>query len=244
MTTGFGAFVQGFSLITQKGIRRYVYVPIVINLIMFASAFYWLIQKTDELSVWISGWLPDWLSWLNILVLPLAIISFFVMFAFFFTTLANFIAAPFHGLLASKVEAKLNPQLAAKAPSEFKIMNEIGRALAREWQKQMYFLPRTLGFLILLFVLPVIGQVLWFLFIAWMMAVQYCDFSFDNHQVSFKKMRWGLNQHKADCFSFGIITSLASMIPILNLIVMPVAVCGATVLWSEKLHASIYVNQS
>ncbi|WP_017445542.1 sulfate transporter CysZ [Gayadomonas joobiniege] len=240
MTSGSSALFKGFSLISQKGIRRYVYVPILINFIMFASAFYWMVQKTDEVSAWVVGLLPDWLSWLNLLVLPLAIISFFVMFIFFFTTLANFIAAPFHGLLASKVEAKLNPQLAVRGENNFTLMQEIGRALGREWQKQMYFLPRMLGFLILLFILPVIGQILWFLFVAWMMAVQYCDFCFDNHAVSFKKMRETLNQQKGDCFGFGITTSLLSMLPFVNLIIMPVAVCGATVLWCEKLHHRVY----
>ncbi|WP_185976622.1 sulfate transporter CysZ [Catenovulum sediminis] len=240
MTSGIKFFTDGFSLINQKGIRRFVYIPLLVNCILFGAAFYWLIGQTDKMLEFANSWLPDWLAWLNVLVTPLIVITFFVVFAFLFTTIANFIAAPFHGLLASKVEEKLNPKLAAKAPQEFKLLNEIGRTLKREWQKQLYFLPRALGFLLLFFILPIGGQILWFLFIAWTMALQYCDFAFDNHKVPFYKMRAVLRQNKLNCFGFGVITSLCSMIPLVNMIVMPIAVCGATKFWVEELAAQTY----
>lgn len=80
--------------------------------------------------------------------------------------------------------------------------------------------------------MPGIGQtvapVLWFLFSAWMLAIQYCDYPFDNHKVSFADMRRALRQHKTDNLQFGALVSLFTMIPILNLVILPVAVCGAT----------------
>lgn len=107
--------------------------------------------------------------------------------------------------------------------------------MAREWRKLMYYLPRALLLLALYFV-PGIGQtvapVLWFLFSAWMLAIQYCDYPFDNHKVSFADMRRALRQHKTDNLQFGALVSLFTMIPILNLVILPVAVCGATAMWS------------
>ncbi|MCU4676143.1 sulfate transporter CysZ [Catenovulum sp. 2E275] len=239
MSSGVQCFFDGFSLINKKGIRRFVYIPILINLVLFGLTFWWLLGQTDLISQWVIGWVPDWLSWLTVLILPVMIVGFFVLFIFLFTSISNFIAAPFHGLLASKVEMMLSPQLAQQADSEFKLTQEIGRTLKREWQKLAYYLPRALGYFILFLFLPVGGQIIWFLFIAWMMAIQYLDFPFDNHQVSFSQMRDQLWRKKSSSFSFGIIVSLFSMIPIINLIVMPVAVCGATKLWVEKMHQGI-----
>lgn len=239
MGTGIKCFFDGFSLINQKGIRRFVYIPIMINFILFGLTFWWLVGQTDEISKWVMNWLPDWLSWLTALILPFMIIGFFVFFIFLFTSFANFIAAPFHGLLASKVEAMLAPELASQAESEFKISHEISRTIKREWQKLVYYIPRAIGYFILFLILPVGGQLIWFLFIAWMMAIQYLDFPFDNHQVTFSRMRDQLWDKKSSSFGFGIIVSLFSMIPIINLFVMPVAVCGATKLWVEKMHKGI-----
>lgn len=61
-----------------------------------------------------------------------------------------------------------------------------------------------------------------------MLAIQYCDYPFDNHKVPFKTMRAALRTQKVANMQFGALTSLFTMIPVLNLFIMPVAVCGAT----------------
>lgn len=58
-------------------------------------------------------------------------------------------------------------------------MKDVPRIMKREWQKFAWYLPRAIVLLILYFI-PGIGQtiapVLWFLFSAWMLAIQYCDY--------------------------------------------------------------------
>jgi hypothetical protein len=49
----------------------------------------------------------DWLQWLNYLLWPVAVISVLLVFGYFFSTIANWIAAPFNGLLAEQLEARL-----------------------------------------------------------------------------------------------------------------------------------------
>ena len=94
-------------------------------------------------------------------------------------------------------------------------------------------------FLLIFFILPVFGQVIWFLFSAWMMAIQYCDYPCDNHKISFADMKRILHAHRSHSFSFGITVSVFSLIPIVNFLVMPVAVCGATALWVDKLKERV-----
>ena len=74
---------------------------------------------------------------------------------------------------------------------------------------------------------------LWFLLTAWMLAVQYADYPSDNHKVPFATMRDALKQRRLTSLGFGALISACTMIPLLNLVTMPVAVCGATAMWVD-----------
>lgn len=69
----------------------------------------------------------------------------------FFSTLANWIAAPFNGLLAEQLEARLT---GATPPDTgiLGIMKDVPRIMKREWQKLAWYLPRAIVLLILYFI--------------------------------------------------------------------------------------------
>ena len=244
MATGNGVdyFFQGFSLIKTKGLKRFVFIPLAVNLVLFSVALYFLVGEIQSSIDYIINLIPDWLGWLkdaiSFFLWPLALISVLLVFALIFGTLANWIAAPFNGLLAEKVERHLTGQDLGSG-GMLDIVKDIPRTLGRELAKLAYYIPRAIGFLLLFFLLPLIGQVLWFLFSAWMMAIQYCDYPFDNHKVPFKAMRLRLGQSKGHSFSFGIMVSVFSMIPVVNFLVMLVAICGATAMWVDELRHGI-----
>ncbi|HCM47050.1 MAG TPA: sulfate transporter CysZ [Colwellia sp.] len=230
--SGASYFIKGFSLIRQKGIRRFVFIPLAINVLLFSFAFYFVYLELNNYMESIIAWLPSWLNWLSIVLWPLAVLTVLVIFSFIFSTVANWLAAPFNGLLSEKMEAILSGQ---KVPpgDMLDIAKDIPRTLSREWQKLSYYLPRAIGFFIILCFLPIFGQIIWFLFIAWMMAIQYKDYPFDNNKISFTQMKDILKKNKGLSYSFGITVAVFSMIPIVNLVVMPVAICGATALWVD-----------
>ena len=230
--SGASYFFKGFSLIRQKGIRRFVFIPLAINALLFSFAFYFVYLELSTYMESIMSWLPSWLDWLSVVLWPLAVITILVIFSFIFSTVANWLAAPFNGLLSEKMEAILSGNEAPKG-SMLDIVKDIPRTLSREWQKLAYYLPRAIGFFIIMWLLPVVGQIIWFLFIAWMMAIQYKDYPFDNHKVPFATMKQMLKQNQGISYSFGITVALFSMIPIVNLVVMPVAICGATAIWVD-----------
>ncbi|WP_448552600.1 sulfate transporter CysZ [Thalassotalea montiporae] len=230
--SGSGYFFQGFNLINSKGLRRFVLIPLAVNLVIFGITFYWLLLQLNDYISQLLGWLPEALAWLEYMVWPVAVVAILIGFSFIFSAIANWLAAPFNGLLAEKVEAKLTGQQ-DNSGGLSDVFKDIPRTLSREWCKLRYYLPRAIGFFIIMWILPFIGQIIWFLFVSWMMAVQYLDYPFDNHKINFELMRGRLNEHKGQSYSFGITTALFSMIPFVNLIVMPVAICGATALWVD-----------
>lgn len=230
--SGAGYFLKGFDLITTKGVRRFVLIPLTINFIIFGVSFYFLFGQLGHYITQIIAWLPEWLTWLEYLIWPFAIVTILIGFSFIFSAAANWIAAPFNGLLSEKVEIMLTgkPDLGGSFTD---VIKDIPRTLSREWCKFRYYLPRAIGFFIVMWFVPVIGQLIWFLFVSWMMAIQYLDYPFDNHKINFDHMRSQLNDKKGQSYSFGITTAIFSMIPFINMIVMPVAICGATALWVD-----------
>ena len=60
---------------------------------------------------------------------------------------------------------------------------------------------------------------MWFLFTRWMMAIQYCDYAYDNHKVPFDKMRQQLRSDLSGSYGKGMTVAIASMVPFLNLFV-------------------------
>ena len=232
-------FFTGLSLINTKGLRRYVLIPLSINLVLFMIAIIYLWTQVGALVDGILAFIPQWLDLLEYLLWPFLVITVVLSMAFTFTMVANFIAAPFNALLSEKVELHLTGQaLPEQGFSAF--MADVPRMLKREWTKFIYCVPRALVFLLVFFLLPVIGQVVWFLFTSWMMAIQYCDYPYDNHKITFDKMREQLRGDLTGSYSFGITVSIASMVPFLNLLVMPVAVCGATAMWVDRYKQSHY----
>ncbi|MCW8834387.1 MAG: sulfate transporter CysZ [Colwellia sp.] len=230
--SGAGYLFKGFELIRLKGIRRFVFIPLLINLLLFSGAFYFMFIELEHYMALLLDWLPDWLEWLSAVLWPLAVITILVIFSFIFSTAANWLAAPFNGLLSEKVENILVGQ-ATQNGGMLDIVKDIPRTLGRELTKLSYYLPRAIGFFIILWLLPVFGQIIWFLFISWMMAVQYKDYPFDNHKIPFSVMKEALKQRQGLSYGFGITVAIFAMIPIVNLVIMPVAICGATALWVD-----------
>lgn len=236
---GFHFFAEGWRLISRPGIRRYVILPLLVNILLMGAAFWWLYLQLGEWIPQIVNQIPSWLQWLSYLLWPLILIMVLLVFSYLFSTVTNIIAAPFCGLLAERLEAELTDKTLPDT-GIFGIVKDLPRIMGREWRKLAYYLPRALLLLLLSFV-PGFGQllapVLWFLFSAWMLAIQYCDYPFDNHKVSFTDMRRALRQHKIANLQFGALVSLFTLIPFLNLVILPVAVCGATAMWVARYRS-------
>lgn len=231
---GIDCFFEGFRLVRQPGLRRYVIIPLLINIVVLSVIMFYGIGQYDLLVAAISGWLPDWLSFLASIISFLTAVIVFAIGIYLFTIIANIIASPFNSLLSEKVEERLVPGLVRHSPG---ILTILGRSVAREISKLLYLLPRLLG-LLLLSLIPGVNALApfaWILFGAWMMAIQYADYGADNNHLSFPKLRDRLGQSRLQALLFGLIVYFLLAIPIVNLFLIPIAVAGGTVLWVHHL---------
>jgi len=226
----FGAF----PLLLRPGVRRYVLVPLAVNVLLFASAIAWGAATVGDLADRLSarwGW-AEWLVWL---LWPLFIAVVLLVSFFLFSVIANLLAAPFNGFLAAAVERSLTGR--APEDSGRTLLAELAAGLRAEAIKFRYFLARAIP-LLLLFLIPVVhmaAPAVWALFGAWMLALEYLDYPMGNRGLLFPETRAALGRRRGLALGFGAAVLLLTLVPVINFVAMPVAVAAATRLWVEHL---------
>ncbi|MDH5300471.1 MAG: sulfate transporter CysZ [Gammaproteobacteria bacterium] len=233
---GLRYLLQGFRLITQPGLRRFVIIPTLINISVFIGLGYFAFNQIDIITESYIANLPDWLQWLD-WIAEFAIVLFLGVIAFFsFTLIANLICAPFNGPLAEAVHQRLTGQTTSSPWHES--ITTLPATFADEFRKMFYAVSRSLPFL-LLFLLPginVIASLLWMIFAAWLLALQYLDYPLGNRHIRFAQQRALLGQYRWLTWGFGGGVLLCTLIPVLNLLIIPAAVAGATALQVKEIE--------
>jgi CysZ protein len=72
---------------------------------------------------------------------------------------------------------------------------------------------------------------------------QYIDYPADNHKLGWNEMLAWLRQKRWQSMSFGGIVYLVLLIPVVNILMMPAAVAGATLFWVRERGAENLVTQ-
>ena len=239
--TGAAYFISGLSLINTNGVRRYVFIPLLINIIIFSAGLWFAIEQFDIFIEWALADLPSWLSWLEWIMWPLFALTFYGLVFFGFTIIANIIAAPFNGPLAAAVERHL---LGIQETNNNKtISQEIKDSIINELVKLKYslYLMMPMAFLSLIsFAFPLIAPavaVLWMVYTIWVLTLEYADFPMANHGMTFRDIKIKLASKRFLSLGFGSLVLLATLIPFVNFLVMPVAVAGATKMYLEEFKS-------
>lgn len=216
-----GFLFKGVKLLTRPELRKFIIIPMLINVVLYSAA---LTLGYFYISDLIAQFIPGWLHWLSWILWPLFFISFFIAGFFTFTVLANLLAAPFYGHLSAKTLAMISAQ-----PSEI-AEQPLPKVLVAELKRIAYLATRALPLLILSIIpgINVIAPFLWALFGAWGMALEYLAYPLENQGVLFSEQKDLVNSVRLGALSFGGLAVLGLTVPVLNIIVAPAAVIGAT----------------
>jgi CysZ protein len=220
-----GFLLKGVKLLTNPTLRGFVIIPILINIVLYSIVLVLGYYYVDEL---ITSAIPSWLHWLNWILWPLFFISFFVLSFFSFTVLANLIASPFYGLLAARTQSLISGEVQV-------VEQPISQVLIAESKRVLYIITRMLPLLIL-FLIPVINVIASFvlaIFGAWCLAMEYMAYPLENEGLLFAEQKELLKTTRLGVLSFGGLTMLGLTLPLLNIIIAPAAVIGATLYLHE-----------
>lgn len=234
---GASYFIQGLALLPKKGIFPYVVIPMIINALFFSLALILAVGQLGVLIDWLLMQLPDWLQWLNWLMWPLLGLTAMIACFFLVALLANIIASPFNGPLAEAVERHLTGDSNDDSGSGwYQALLEAPNAIKGELVKLGYFAKFAIPLGILFFIpgLNLFAPILWFIFGAWMLALEYCDYPLGNQEITFPQQRQLLAKQRLLTLGFGSASTLATIIPLVNFIAMPASVAGATIMLIEN----------
>lgn len=219
----------------QPGVRIYAVVPLLINLVLFASLIWFGYEQFSPLVDYMMSWVPailDFLRW----IIWIVISTFTAIFVFFtFTPIANIVAAPFNALLSEKIEIRLTGKAISANSSFMKMARD---SFLSQIRKLVYIIFWS-AILLLISLIPLVNfaaPFLWVIFGSWLLSLEYLDYPMGNHELDFTRQKQILAARKGLSLGFGSSVMVLTSIPLLNFIVMPVAVAGATVLWVEQLE--------
>jgi CysZ protein len=232
---GIKYFVKGFSLCMNSSLRKFVLLPIIINILVTTIAMYFAFSGAYDLSDYLSNQLlPQWLSFLKWIISAILWLIICIVILYSFSSITLLIGSPLYSILAEKTEEILSGKPSQES-SFIDIIKDIPHTIGLELLKFCYRIPLLLLNLIFLFV-PIVGPLIIALISSWGCAMDYTSYGFENNKISYKDTRQTLSENKILCTTFGFTVWLMMLVPIINFIIVPVAVCGGTALWFECLR--------
>ena len=228
---------RGVRLIRHPDVRLYVIMPLLINVILFGALIWFGYTQFSPLVELLMSYIPGfldflrWIVWLFITMLT-TIIVFFT-----FTPIANIVAAPFNALLSEKIEKLLTGKAVS---SDISFLTMVKNSLLSQLGKLFYIALWSLA-LLLVSLIPLVNfaaPFLWVLFGSWLLSLEYLDYPMGNHDLSFSRQKQLLSGRRGLALGFGGSVMVLTSIPLINFIVMPVAVAGATLLYVEQLEVT------
>lgn len=237
--SGMAYVFRGLPLLKQQGVWPWAVIPFIINIFLLGLlgwlSIRWLGGMIDG---WLAG-LPDWLDWLGSLLNFILIAAVILGVSQIFTLMANLVAAPFNGFLSAAIEQKLT----GKRPETGMTLAREGLVTLRNEIGKLWFLLSRAALLailsIFLFIIPGLNAllpVIWFLFGAYMLSLEYLDYPMGNHGLTFREKRRLLANSRTFTLGFGATATLLTTLPLINLLIIPTAVAGSTLAWVERLE--------
>ena len=241
VASGLFYFNEGLRLIFHRELRVYLIVPLLVNIVLFLMLTGALVHYFSSIIESVLAYLPSFLeplAWIAWIVMGILLL---VVYGYSFNMITNIVAAPFYGMLAAEAERILT----GVTPPEESIPAMMRRTLGRELCKLWYFFNRGIVIILIMIlvgtltaaipILNLLAPMIGAAWSAWSMSIQYADYAADNHALPFKPLRECLWKKKFSSLGFGGIITLCSVIPVINIVAIPVAVVGGTIFWLREL---------
>jgi CysZ protein len=224
------SLLQGFLWLGRPGIRGFVWIPLLVNFLLYGLALWLAIHHFSAFMQWL---LPAWLDFLRWVLWPLFAVAFFTVMYFSFTVVANLLGSPFYGFLAERTWSLAT----GKAVPELEM--SWGRAILKgfkgESRRLAYLASRAVPVL-LLFLIPgvnIVAPVLWLVLNAWFLGLEYMAYPMEACGRDFTQERQLTGRFRFGVGVFGGLVLLGFVVPVLNVFMGPAAVVGATLYLSK-----------
>jgi CysZ protein len=235
ITRGALTLKKAVTLLKHPDIRWYALIPLIINLVLFASLIGYSFSRLDPIVESLVSWLPDFLNFVRVFLWAIITTSVVIVTFMLFTPVANVIGAPFNAIMSEKIETLMTGQPPVSNAGMGKIIID---SVVSQLGKLTYIIPWAIGLFLISLIPPfnLISPILWIVFGSWLLSLEYLDYPMGNHDIVFRRQRDLVSERRSLSLGFGGAVMILTSIPVVNFFVMPIAVAGSTILWVEHFR--------
>lgn len=237
---GAGYLRQGFDVMRARP-RLFLLgmMPALVVFVVLATAFVTLIVHLGDVTAWASPFADEWSSLLRgvlrVLLGAAVVVGALLLSSALFVGLTLTVGDPFYERIWRDVEASLG----GEAPE-----HEVG--FLRSARDAVRLVVVGLGFSLLVLLSglvpvlgPVVGIVLGVLFSGRLLARELLSRPLGARGLDDAAQRTLHASHRSVVLGFGVATQICFLVPLGGVLVMPVAVAGATILSREELSGCV-----
>lgn len=219
---------------------KYIAMPIAFNValgvVFYWSLLRWLGQNLNE----VVAYLPEWLSFLAIILQVLLVLVLFVVTGFIFLQFGVLLGSPWYGRLSEELERLRlgqvhqpevgNPLLAS--------LVDLWRAIAYELKKLLLWAVVMLP-LLAFHLVPGVGTAIATLgglaLAALLTCMDFLDPSLERRRLRFRRKLQIVMRHLPATATFGFVCLGLISIPFFNLFAIPICVAAGTLLFCDRV---------
>jgi CysZ protein len=214
---------------------KYAAAPTAIGVLILGGS-YWLIYRllSHFLNTYAVGvWYQQVLYYLLLLV---AAVLLSVLFFFVLTRVASALAFPFNDLVSQKTEEIVRGTFHDSSFSVLQLAKDSARSIGHSFKVLGIYLTLMIGALSLVLI-PGVGAplsaVACALISSYMFAYEYLGYPMDRRRFTWKEKQSFLRSRFKSVIGFGLGNLVVASIPFLNLLFIPAAVVGGTLLYID-----------
>ncbi|RRO18359.1 hypothetical protein EIL87_09035 [Saccharopolyspora rhizosphaerae] len=208
--------------------------PALISAVLLLASLGVLIYSSTDLVTWMTPFADGWTEFartgLRVLLAIALVGAAAVLGSISFIALTLLIGGPFYEHIAEKAEEQLGLDTSGDGAG---VVRQFGRGVRDSLKLVVVALVGAVVLLVIGFI-PVAGQVagvvLGAVFGAWVISLEMVGLVFQRRGLAFGERHRRLREHKAMTLGFGLPAYLLCLVPVLQLLVIPAAVVGGTIL--------------
>lgn len=241
-STGLRSLGSGFGIILRSPrLLLLGAVPALVSAVLLLVALGALISVSGDLVTWMTpfadGWAALWRSVVRIVLGVALVVGAGVLGSLSFIALTLLIGGPFYERIAETAEARLGLDPATDGAGWWRLLR---RGITDAIKLVLVAVAGGLVLFVGGFV-PIVGQivvpVLAVLFGAWVISLEMTGMVFQRRGAGLRERHRVLRRHRRAVLGFGVPTYLLCLVPVAQLVVIPSAVVGGTLLSHRMLES-------
>lgn len=220
---------------SHRQLWKYAAAPLAISTAILTASYWLLYHLFSRFMAPYSG--MEWyVRVLYYTVLAVAAVLLMVMFFFLFTRLASALAAPFNDLISQKTEELVSGTFSETPFSAMHLFRDSARSIYHSLRILGLYVVLLLAALLLLLI-PGVGSLLFTatgtMLSAFLLSWEYLNYPLDRRRFSWNEKRAFFQTSFRGVMGFGLGCAAVAAVPVVNLLFIPAAVVGGTLLFLD-----------